>query len=194
MVEVEIGVIQQPKAGNKVNGDSYRIIKTGSHMVVTVADGLGSGTMAQHASMLAVDIVERNLQQLSVAILPVLNDSLRDTRGAAVAIADIDLETLQLNYFSVGNIQGLIWGSKKTLLISTPGIIGRNYSQPVYQTSHQLKSTDAFILYTDGLTFNDCTDCHNGERRFTAQNLADYLVVQFKEKNDDLVLLTFTFC
>lgn len=193
MVKVDIGVVQQPKMDNQVNGDSYGVFEMNGRVMVVIADGLGSGPKARQASLLAVDQVRQNLQLQPITLVEILDDALRHTRGAALAIAEIDLITLHLNYVSIGNVQGLIWGNEKTLLISTPGIVGYRYSLPIQQTACQLEPGNALVLYTDGLTITNFLYQHNTRRYDIAQNLADSLVDISQRNNDDLTLLVLTF-
>lgn len=71
---------------------------------VMIADGLGHGEFAAQASGRAVEIFERSPAVELRALLERMHDGMRSTRGAAVAIAEIDLSRELVPYAGIGNI------------------------------------------------------------------------------------------
>src|SRR5262245_7043014 len=72
-------------------GDSWTTIPRRYGLRVVVADGLGHGPAAADASRMAMEVARANPEAGVVQSLDDIHAALRPTRGAAVAVADIDL-------------------------------------------------------------------------------------------------------
>jgi len=105
---VDIGGVCAAKEGEDVGGDAYAIAETNGRIRIVVADGLGHGVDAGKASAEAVRIFLREGTRPVGDVLSAMHDALRATRGAAVAIADIDHQARTLDYAGLGNIAGVI--------------------------------------------------------------------------------------
>lgn len=89
--KVKIGAVNIPLASEQVCGDAWAVItvEAGRHLVI-VADGLGHGELAAEASIKAIRVAQQNYQRSPKEILDLMHGALRGTRGAAVAIAQLD--------------------------------------------------------------------------------------------------------
>ena len=76
--------------------------------VVMMADGLGHGPMAARASAAAVRAFQASRATSPRFLLEDLHRALRDTRGAAVAVAHVDHASRTLTYGGIGNIAGRV--------------------------------------------------------------------------------------
>jgi hypothetical protein len=98
-----------------------------------VVDGLGHG-LAAEASRRAVQIFHQNSHGIPAEILEAIHDGLRMTRGAAAAIAQVDLLKKIIHFAGVGNISGaIITPSVCRRMVSHNGTLG-----------HEIRKIDEF--------------------------------------------------
>jgi hypothetical protein len=73
-----------------------------------VADGLGHGPLAAKAAMEAVRVFSECAAGSPGELIEAVHGPLRATRGAAVAVASIDLTRRVMTFAGVGNIAGSV--------------------------------------------------------------------------------------
>jgi hypothetical protein len=148
-----VHAIQAPKPGQDVCGDSWGIINHSWGKTIVVADGLGHGPEAYAASRLAVDVLERSRDLPPGLILEEIHKGLRATRGAAVAVAELNEDRRVVIFAGLGNITGLVWaGDSARHMVSmngTAGIEGRNIYK---EFNYPWGSNSALVMYSDGLS------------------------------------------
>ena len=104
---IAVGGICVAKDGERVAGDAYAVADLGTRVRILVADGLGHGPDAEVAAAKAVRIFEQDNSGALAEVLDAIHRALRSTRGAAVAIAEIDPSRRRLQYVGIGNISGV---------------------------------------------------------------------------------------
>jgi anti-sigma regulatory factor (Ser/Thr protein kinase) len=114
----DIGGLCVPYPGEKVCGDAWGVEPDQHGLTVTVADGLGHGPDAHVASAGAIAAVHRRAGRPPAALMQYAHDALRSTRGAAVAIARIDLVRSVLSFSGTGNIAAVVSGASRPALVS----------------------------------------------------------------------------
>jgi hypothetical protein len=95
-------------------------------------------------------------------VVEACHGSLRVTRGAAVAVADLDLEAKKVEYCAVGNIAAVIAeGGPDRHLASINGTVGHG---PVrsHQFSYAWPDGGILILTSDGLQTHWTLEGHRG--------------------------------
>src|SRR5690606_35256386 len=121
----EIGAVCLPVAGETASGDGWAAMATPARTALLVVDGLGHGINAAAAANLAREQFSRNAARAPGEILAILHGALRATRGAAAAVAAIDVKSRELRCAAVGNIAGRILGAGRSrALVSSHGIVG----------------------------------------------------------------------
>lgn len=149
----EIGALSVPKPGQTVCGDGYAWNDGENTLHVVVSDGLGHGPLAADASLDAIRAFHANVSLSAPAdILKTIHDTLRSTRGAAVAVAAIDAAAGIVRFAGIGNISGIILGSGLSRnMVSQSGIVGSDVKR--IQTFDYPWSEDAtLILHSDGIS------------------------------------------
>src|SRR5262249_31086015 len=111
---LSIGGLSAVFAGETEGGDGWAWGRTGPIRRVMVVDGLGHGPEAADASRSAAEVFEATLTLSLDEVLASLHLGLRHTRGAAVAIADVDSETRKISYAGVGNVSGRVLGPESS--------------------------------------------------------------------------------
>jgi anti-sigma regulatory factor (Ser/Thr protein kinase) len=149
---VRAGGVNMPFAGAEHSGDAWAWVRSGDRTTLMLADGLGHGPEAARASSAAVETVRRSAHLPPAELLRRLDGALRDTRGAAVAVAQLDLAAGRLDFAGIGNIgarlrRGALWHP----LLSRPGIVGAH--APAQLPRHEVAWDDdcLLVLHSDGL-------------------------------------------
>ncbi|MGW5478220.1 SpoIIE family protein phosphatase [Streptomyces sp. NPDC004008] len=134
------------------SGDAWACVRSGERLTLLLADGLGHGPRAAEASDAAVRQLRGNPRLTAPELLAALHTALHDTRGAAVAVAQLDLAAGHLEFSGIGNIGArLRTGDGWQPLLSHPGIVGAHV--PARLPRHRLPwSPDCLlVLHSDGL-------------------------------------------
>jgi anti-sigma regulatory factor (Ser/Thr protein kinase) len=145
------GVVQAPARGENVCGDAWIVTHTSMGATVMVADGLGHGPLAAEAANCAARIVRSAGDQDPAAVLQQVHLALRPTRGAAVAIAQIDLGRSTVRYAGVGNISGLMIEPRGIQrLVSHNGTAGAQVRR-IQQFEYAWPRNGLLVMFSDGL-------------------------------------------
>jgi serine/threonine protein phosphatase PrpC len=147
-----VGSMAEPYPGELVSGDAWAVEQHGPRAVALVADGLGHGEQAAVASAAAVSAFRQHHAQPVEVIAAALHRALRSTRGAAIALAEIDSDAGLVRFCGIGNISArLLSANRVHELISLYGIAG--YQRQRFQTFTQPWPDDAMlVLHSDGLS------------------------------------------
>lgn len=147
----EVGAVCLPVAGEDECGDNWGVSFRRGGISVVVADGLGHGPDAAIASTAAVGISLDVDKGPPGARLEDAHGALRSTRGAALAIADIDAFEGKLLFAGVGNIAAsIISNGPRRHLLSHNGIVGSNLRK-VQEFEQPWDSSSLLILASDGI-------------------------------------------
>ena len=125
--EYEIGAICVPKVGETWCGDAWEAIVDATGMTLVVADGLGHGPDAAHASGAAVETLRRHPREPAIRLVDLIHGRLRSTRGAALAVIRHDAGKPELAFAGVGNVAAVVLGGEnRRTMVSHNGIVGHN--------------------------------------------------------------------
>ncbi|MET8037660.1 ATP-binding SpoIIE family protein phosphatase [Streptomyces sp. NPDC005345] len=149
---VRAGGINIPLAAADHSGDAWACVRAGDHVTLLLADGLGHGEAAAKASGAAVEHLHLFAHLPPAELLGQLHTGLRDTRGAAVAVARLDLATGHLDFAGIGNIGArLLTGDTWRPLLSHPGIVGAHRPARLPQCRVPWTPDSLLVLHSDGL-------------------------------------------
>jgi anti-sigma regulatory factor (Ser/Thr protein kinase) len=145
------GAVCLPMRGEHVAGDSWALALDATSVTLLVADGLGHGPLAAQASELAASTVARAPDRPAGVLLDDVHAALRPTRGAAVAVARIDMLRDALTFAGVGNIAAhLVSNGERRQLVSHNGIVGSNVRK-VQEFDAPWGDDALLVLHSDGL-------------------------------------------
>lgn len=151
VLPLEIGVICLAKPGQEVSGDNWAIAQRSDGGLLMVADGLGHGPQAAAASQAAVGALTAQPGLHPAAILEVIHAALRHTRGAAVAVVELDFGRGVVRFAGVGNISGVILAADSTYrLASHNGIVGQ-HMRKTQEFTYPWSADAVLVLHSDGL-------------------------------------------
>ncbi|HLS47127.1 MAG TPA: anti-sigma regulatory factor [Gemmatimonadales bacterium] len=186
----EIGAVCLPVAGETASGDGWAALTRPARTALLVVDGLGHGINAAAAADRARDHFSRNAARAPGEILSILHDALRATRGAAAAVASIDLKSRELRYAAVGNIAGRLLAAGRTrALISSNGIVGHQANRG-REFTYPWTDDSMLVMHSDGIRNQWKPELYPGLLQRDAALLAGVLFRDFMRDRDDIVVLT----
>ncbi|MFF5172635.1 SpoIIE family protein phosphatase [Micromonospora sp. NPDC000089] len=145
--------LTRPITGEQVSGDGHAArVVDGRHQVL-VCDGLGHGALAASATDAALAAFRSAPAGPPATVVQHLHRSMSHTRGAALAVAELDRSAGLLRYSGLGNIAGNVLGPDggRRGLVSLPGIAGhqrptvREYDYPFAPGSRLVMQSDGVV-------------------------------------------------
>ncbi|OUL26750.1 ATP-binding SpoIIE family protein phosphatase [Nostoc sp. 106C] len=186
---LEIGVICLPKRGEDVSGDAWACQVEHHRSLLLVADGLGHGTEAASAASQAVRIFQDHHHRSPGAILEAAHAALRSTRGAVLAIAEIDFEQESVRFAGIGNIAASIFSfPKHHNLLSHNGTVGHEIRK-IQEFSYPWYPNGLLIMHSDGLGAKWQLDRYPGLSQKHSSLIAGVLYRDFNRERDDVTVL-----
>ncbi|WP_181776050.1 ATP-binding protein [Amycolatopsis pittospori] len=146
---VDLAHFRLPREGEDRCGDALAVSAMPGARTAVVVDGLGHGPEASDAAEAAIAVFRRDPDRPLPEHLNAMHRALRQTRGAAVALARTSEGTL--DFCGVGNIGGLVLTPGQSHpLLSIPGIVG--FTLPVVRVrTVPLTGHELVVLHTDGI-------------------------------------------
>jgi len=183
---LEVGAVNISKPGQDVCGDSWGILRAPGVCTIMVADGLGHGPDARVASSTAIRLLHQYGGLQILELLDRVHLALRSTRGAAVAIARIDLLNGAVTFAGAGNISAQIsgGGSPARHLVSSNGTAGVEIHKP-REFSYPWPRDAILIMNSDGLSAKTGMEKQVGLASRHASLIAGVLYRDFNRGNDD---------
>lgn len=150
--KTEFGMVNLPMPGEKISGDGWAVEQLEDKSSFVVVDGLGHGPSAAMAAQAALSTVNEYRDKAPAEIIERAHGVLRSTRGAAVAIAEIDPEKKSLRYCGVGNIASMIVANGATRhMVSHNGIVGQE-ARKITEFVYPWSADSLLIMHSDGLS------------------------------------------
>jgi anti-sigma regulatory factor (Ser/Thr protein kinase) len=186
---LRVGAVCLPVSGEVVCGDAWAVAQDAGRALVLVADGLGHGPSAAAAAQEAVRVFRDNAGGAPAEILQAIHLALRSTRGAAAAVAAVDLAGGTLAYAGVGNISGMILepqGGRS--LVSHNGTLG-HAARTFQEFAYPFAEHATLVMHSDGLLSRWALDAYPGLSRRDPALLAGVLYRDFRRGRDDVTVL-----
>ncbi len=185
---LEIGAICLPKPGEEISGDAWAYQVDRCRSLLLVADGLGHGPAAATASSKAVGIFQEHHRSPG-AIVEAAHTALRSTRGAALAIAEIDFEQQSVRFAGIGNIAASIFSvTERHHLLSNNGTVGHEIRK-IQDFSYPWYANGLLIMHSDGLDTKWQVDRYPGLSEKHPSLIAGVLYRDFNRERDDVTVL-----
>ncbi len=149
---MEVGAVSVCYPGEHVCGDGFAVVQNGERLQVLVADGLGHGQGAADASQLACAQFRAQPMLGLTDLLERLHRALAPTRGAAVAVAEIDRGREVLRYAGIGNIAGsIVAGGASRSTVSLYGTMGHD-ARRFQEFTYPWPKDALFVIHSDGVS------------------------------------------
>lgn len=186
----ETGLVSLPKRGETVSGDSAAVSQDDERSVFVLADGLGHGPQAAEASEPTVTVLREQSHLSPKQMMEAMHAALRSTRGAAVAVGEVDWRSRTLRFCGIGNIAAAMHsnGSKPQHLISHNGIVGHTMGR-VQEFSYPFPAGAVLILHSDGLKTIRDIGAHPGIFTRDVSLIAGVLYRDNRRERDDATVV-----
>jgi len=183
------GSVCVPIAGETRCGDAWEHQDESGKRLIMVADGLGHGPAASDASQEAIAAFRANVHKSPKEIIEAAHGRLQKTRGAAVAVAEIDFARQVVRYSGIGNISGaIVANGKSRSLISHNGIVG-HASERVQEFTFPWHQDAFLIMHSDGLSARWNLEHYQGLQQKSPSMIAGVLYRDFKRSRDDATVV-----
>lgn len=188
---LEWSVASRTLAGQTVSGDHYVVAPWRDGFLVGGVDGLGHGDQATLAAHRAVEVLAQHANESVVALIQLCHRALRDTRGAAMTLASLNLRDRTASVLGIGNVEMVLVrvgpdgrATRHSALLRN-GVVG--YQLPALQSSfHEIAPGDLMVFATDGVR-EDFGDQVNPAQPLP--QLVDRLLAQKCRGTDDALVL-----
>lgn len=150
----EIGVARAAKRGESECGDDWGMVvdEARGRAILTVADGLGHGIAAAEASRRAVELAAEYADDPPGRIVMGVHQGLRSTRGAAVAVAELNANAPTLRFAGLGNISAVIIGPRESKsLVSHNGTAGHEMRK-IQEFPYDWPEDALLVMHSDGVS------------------------------------------
>src|SRR4030095_16501731 len=169
---IAVGGLSVARAGERVCGDDWTLVRRADGLSLMVADGLGHGPDAAEAAREATRVFRGRALDGPAAALQMTHDALRSTRGAAAALGDIDDARGVVTYSGGGNSAGavLAGGTRRDLM--------RTFSEFTYPWPGDA----LMVLPSDGLVLHWTLEAYPGLAGRDASLVAGVLYPEFRPR------------
>lgn len=183
--ELPIAGIIVPYPGEQVCGDGWACECFADRILVLLTDGLGHGWGASEAAQEAIGTFRRNSDKSPAAVLGLVHDGLRKTRGAVGAVAEIRIGEGKLLFAGVGNISAvLIQGSASRSLMSHNGTLGSVVPR-IQELQFDWPANGILVLHSDGVQTRWDLASYAGLAARHPAVIAAALLRDFRRERDD---------
>jgi anti-sigma regulatory factor (Ser/Thr protein kinase) len=139
------------KPGQDICGDNWTVTSHDSRHTIVVADGLGHGPDAAKASTEATHIAEKYGTLRPKELVDLIHAGLRSTRGAAVAVSQIDVDRGTIAFAGAGNIAASVVSSDRVQhLVSVNGTAGQEVRR-LHEYAYPWLKDSLLLMHSDGL-------------------------------------------
>jgi phosphoserine phosphatase RsbX len=174
-----------------VSGDRFCVVPAPDGVLVAVIDGLGHGSEAAEASARACEVLSDSPGRSLPETVERCHAALRGTRGAVIALALFPHSAPDMQWLSVGNVEGLLLrqstsGPTREAIVQRPGIVGHGLPHLAVSTL-PVAVGDMLVFATDGLERGFGHALSSGGAR--PADGAGTLLRRFATGKDDALLL-----
>ncbi len=182
------GSVSTPIAGESVCGDGWAVVDRARGGLVVVVDGVGHGAGAAEAATRALAIIDGRRGRTPHEIIDDVHHALRGTRGAAMSVAEIDLDGGTVRFAGIGNVAGVIVGTAQRAMVAHHGTLGHQM-RTAHEFSYPWQAGDLLVLASDGLQTRWSLDRYPGVTARHPSIAAALLHRDFRRERDDATVV-----
>jgi len=181
--------LTRPISGERACGDGFAVRIVDGRRQVLLCDGLGHGPLAELAANAAIHAFHLAPVAPPAAVVEHLHRAIGHTRGAALAVAELDPGAGLLRYSGLGNITGfVVRDADRRGLVSMPGIAGHQ-RRVVREFEYPFPDDACLVMHTDGVTDRWRLPDYPGLQRRSPQVIAGTLLRDAGVRRDDAGVL-----
>ncbi|MGB3202145.1 MAG: ATP-binding SpoIIE family protein phosphatase [Nodosilinea sp.] len=186
---IELGVVALPKLGEEVSGDAWAWQEEDDRSLFLVVDGLGHGPAAASAASAAIRVFHDHHRQSPQHIVEAAHEALRSTRGAALAIAEINFEQQTVCFAGIGNIAASISSATEHHnLISYNGTVGHEVRK-IKEFTYPWYVNGLLTMHSDGISTQWKLDRYPGLSQKHPSLISGVLYRDCHRDRDDVTML-----
>lgn len=187
------GAISIPAPYETECGDCWRLSVKDELLSLMVADGLGHGPLAAEAAEQAAIAFSADSKTLPGVFLQTAHKALNGTRGAALAMSQVNMTQMALKFAGIGNISGtLVSGADRRGLSSHNGIVGVQLRK-VQEFDYPCGERAILIMHSDGIQTRWSFDNYPGLTNRHPAIIAGILYRDFERGRDDTTVVVARF-
>jgi anti-sigma regulatory factor (Ser/Thr protein kinase) len=187
--ELDIGAIVVAKSGEAACGDTWCCLPRSNGFAVLAVDGLGHGHHAAQAASEACRVFESCSKDSPAQIVQRMHEALRPTRGAAVALVEVDWHANVVIAAGIGNIVAAVAQRDSTKRIALDnGIVGHT-AQRFRELTYPWSEDAVLLLHSDGVSGSWQLDRYPGLLQHSAPLVAGVLYRDFNRARDDALVV-----
>lgn len=190
---MDVGALCFPIAGESACGDTFYVDRRANgDTLLMLADGLGHGppaAVAGNAAMRAVEAIRDNDLSAEM-VLQDVHAALRNTRGAAAAIALVSPSRRKVDFCGLGNVAGVLLGSgERTInMVSMNGTVGGTTAR-MKSFEYPYEPGGLVVMHSDGIRTSWDLGKYPGLRQRDPSLIAGVLFRDFERERDDSSIL-----
>lgn len=186
---LEVGAVCLPKPSETVCGDGWAMENAGNRTLILLVDGLGHGLFAAEASREAIRAFRQNSQRSPQEILSAIHEALLGTRGAAVAVTEVDPVMGVVRFTGVGNISAAVLSRQGIKnMVSLNGIVGAEIRK-IQEFTYPWPDQAILFMHSDGLTNRWSPERYPGILNKRPSLIAGVLYRDYSRRTDDITVL-----
>jgi anti-sigma regulatory factor (Ser/Thr protein kinase) len=187
--QIELGAVCVPFEGEKRCGDAWAMVQVPDWTKIIVVDGLGHGTLASEAAQEGIRIFGEHAGATPAELLKKIHEALFKTRGAAVAVANIEHSKERVTFAGVGNIAcRVIDPGGPRSMISHDGIAGHMLSR-VREYQQPWSADSVLVMHSDGVSTRWDISHYPGLIRQHPSIMAGVIYRDFQRTRDDATIV-----
>jgi anti-sigma regulatory factor (Ser/Thr protein kinase) len=177
------------REGEEQCGDAWEQAAHAGTLALLVADGLGHGAAAAEAAHECVRVFREHAGVAPAACVQALHEALRATRGAAVAVAELDAGRRRLRFAGLGNIAATVYGEGPARhLVSHHGTAG-HVARTIAEYTYPWPPRGVLVMHSDGLASLRDLDPYPGLMERDPGVIAGVLYRDFARRRDDATVV-----
>jgi len=185
---LDLAALCVAKPGESECGDLWSFEARPGGGRIVVADGLGHGPLAREAALAAVRATGESPPGAARA-LEDAHRAARGTRGAAVAVVEVDLATQEIRFAGFGNVAGVLVGPEGVQsMVSMSGTAGQGTLKP-REFTYRFSRGALLVMSSDGLTSDWSLESHAGLARRHPGLVAGVLYRDHSPRRDDVTVV-----
>lgn len=170
-------------------GDAWTSDASERRLRVLVVDGVGHGLAAEHAAVLALQVLMRSAAISTTQVIQAIHEALRSTRGAAASLAEIDFEQGVMRYCGVGNVSALVHDASRVRhCVSHHGTLGHGTVR-TQEFQYPWAPDAMLVIHTDGVSARWNFDDYPGIESKHPALVAGVLYRDHARENDDMTVV-----
>lgn len=184
-----VGTLRLPRTGESVCGDAWAAEFEPERALLLVADGLGHGPDAAAAADAAVGVFRAERRHGPLEIVQAIHAALRPTRGAAVAVAELDPRRGRVAFCGVGNVAGvMVAHGIQRGMASHDGTAGHEAAR-IQAFDYPWPDAGVVVLHSDGCSRHWNVAAYPGLEQRHPAVIAGVLYRDFGRARDDATVV-----